>query len=120
MNIKELRMKTGLTQTKFGELFRIPMRTIQNWENGTNKPPEWAIYLLEIAVTQYLGGNDMTTTHKEAKAKITYDARANQFLVEIFGECVSNGYTNYYVDNVAEYTKIVDTFRRLGYILVTE
>lgn len=55
---KELRAKTGLTQTKFGELFHIPLRTIQNWENGTRKPPEWAVYLLEIAVNVYLEKNN--------------------------------------------------------------
>lgn len=54
---KELRAKTGLTQTKFGELFHIPLRTIQNWESGTRKPPEWAVYLLEIAVNVYLEKN---------------------------------------------------------------
>lgn len=56
--VKELRAKTGLTQTKFGELFHIPLRTIQNWENGTRKPPEWAVYLLEIAVNVYLEKNN--------------------------------------------------------------
>ncbi len=33
MRIKELRKQTGLTQTQFGALFEIPMRTIQEWES---------------------------------------------------------------------------------------
>ena len=35
--LKELRLATGLTQTELGELMKIPMRTIQNWENGERK-----------------------------------------------------------------------------------
>lgn len=57
MTVKELRAKTGLTQTKFGELFHIPLRTIQNWENEKRRPPGWAVYLLEIAVNAYLEKN---------------------------------------------------------------
>lgn len=45
MTIKELRAATGMSQKAFGEYFGIPHRTIQNWEGGQNKCPE---YLLEL------------------------------------------------------------------------
>ena len=38
-SIKELRASTGMTQTEFGNYLNIPMRTIQNWEGGTEKLP---------------------------------------------------------------------------------
>ena len=50
--VKELRKKTGLSQTAFGEKYGIPMRTIQNWENGVNDPPDYLIGLLERAVRE--------------------------------------------------------------------
>ncbi len=47
MKIKELRKQTGLTQTQFGALFGIPMRTIQEWESENRKPPEYIINMIE-------------------------------------------------------------------------
>lgn len=50
--IRELRLITGLTQTKFGELYDIPMRTIQNWELGVTTPPPYVVNLLRRAVKE--------------------------------------------------------------------
>ncbi len=47
MRIKELRKRTGYTQTQFGALFGIPMRTIQDWELGYRTPPEYVINMIE-------------------------------------------------------------------------
>ena len=47
MTIKEMRTQTGLTQQGFGDLLKIPRRTIQEWENGRRKPPEYIIDLIE-------------------------------------------------------------------------
>lgn len=49
---KEIRSITGLSQKKFGDLYRIPLRTIQNWEQGTNEAPEYVLLLLERAVRE--------------------------------------------------------------------
>lgn len=48
MNIKELRKITGLSQKKFSEKFKIPVRTIQNWESGTNPAPVYTERLIEM------------------------------------------------------------------------
>lgn len=48
--IKALRKMTGLSQTAFGKKYGIPMRTIQNWENGTNEAPEYVVGMLEQIV----------------------------------------------------------------------
>ena len=47
MTVKELRTKTGLSQQKFGDYFKIPLRTIQNWETGKNKCNDYIVELLE-------------------------------------------------------------------------
>ena len=45
--IKQLRAQTGLSQQKFGMLFKISAINIANWEQGTTKPPEYVIYMLQ-------------------------------------------------------------------------
>lgn len=52
MTIKEIRTLTGLSQTKFGNLYGIPLRTIQDWEAGARKPPEYVVTLLERVVKE--------------------------------------------------------------------
>ncbi len=47
MTIQELRLKTGLSQSKFAEYFEIPLRTVQEWEQGRRKPPDYIPKLLE-------------------------------------------------------------------------
>lgn len=45
MTFKELRKTSGMNKTEFAKYFNIPYRTIQNWELGERKCPE---YLLEL------------------------------------------------------------------------
>ena len=46
MNIKELRLATGMTQTAFAKYFEIPLRTVQDWEAEKRKPPEYLVKLM--------------------------------------------------------------------------
>ena len=52
MNIKEIRFISGLSQQAFSEKYKIPKRTIENWEGGKRNPPEYVILLLERAVKE--------------------------------------------------------------------
>lgn len=47
MTIREMRLRMGDTQSEFAARYNIPFRTIQNWETGIRKPPEYTIDLLE-------------------------------------------------------------------------
>lgn len=47
MDIKKTRKKLHMTQTQFGLLFGIPMRTIQEWELGRRNPPDYVINMME-------------------------------------------------------------------------
>ncbi|NBH15373.1 helix-turn-helix domain-containing protein [Lachnospiraceae bacterium] len=47
MTIQELRYKTNLSQKQFSEYFEIPIRTVQEWEQGRRKPPDYISKLLE-------------------------------------------------------------------------
>lgn len=52
--MKELRAKTGMSRREFYETFGVPERTLQNWEEGKRKPPEYVVKLLKMAVEKYL------------------------------------------------------------------
>lgn len=47
MTFKELREQSKMTRSQFGEYFEIPYRTIQNWEIGERKCPEYLLNLME-------------------------------------------------------------------------
>ena len=46
MTILELRQKTGLSQSKFAKRFHLNVRTVQQWEQGTRKTPDYVIWLI--------------------------------------------------------------------------
>lgn len=52
MEIKELRMLSGLSQQAFSDKYKIPKRSIENWDSGKRTPPEYVISLLERAVKE--------------------------------------------------------------------
>lgn len=47
MNIKELRERAGMTRSEFVKYFGIPYRTIQDWELGNRKCPQYLLELME-------------------------------------------------------------------------
>ena len=50
MTIKEIRATTGLSQTKFGKMLNIPLRTIQDWEQGARQCPAYVQELIAYRV----------------------------------------------------------------------
>lgn len=47
MKIKELRTKTGLSQSKFAAFIPMSVRTLQDWEQGKRTPPDYVVSLIE-------------------------------------------------------------------------
>ena len=47
MTSKDLRQRSGMTQKEFAEYFEIPKRTIEDWDRGARKCPEYLIALME-------------------------------------------------------------------------
>lgn len=41
MDIRKMRAALGLTFKTFSELYSVPSRTVQDWEYGKNKTPEY-------------------------------------------------------------------------------
>lgn len=50
MTISEIRSASGLSRSAFARKYAIPIRTLENWESGTNVCPEYTRRLLEDAV----------------------------------------------------------------------
>lgn len=50
MEIKEIRSRLGLSLRAFGERYKIPLRTLENWEGGQRTPPDYVLDLLESKV----------------------------------------------------------------------
>lgn len=49
-DVLSIRKLSGLTRKEFGEKFKIPYRTLQNWELGEREAPEYLVNLLKLAV----------------------------------------------------------------------
>ena len=50
-NVKEIRKKTGFSQSKFAALLGVNVRTLQNWEQGHRHPTGPAKVLLKLVQT---------------------------------------------------------------------
>lgn len=58
MTFKELRTQSGMTQKAFSEYFGIPKRTIENWERGENKCPQYLMDLMAYKLNNEKNGRD--------------------------------------------------------------
>lgn len=54
MDLREMRTQLGDTQSEFAARYNIPFRTVQNWETGLRKPPEYILKLLESRIREDL------------------------------------------------------------------
>lgn len=48
--IKALRESTGMNRKEFCEYFKIPYRTVTEWERGTRKMPDYVLRLLAYQI----------------------------------------------------------------------
>lgn len=80
MTFKDLRQHSGMTQKAFSEYFNIPKRTVENWEGGQNKCPEYLLSLMAYKLKKEgfvpVGYNmDGTICAEEAEAVKQYVER---------------------------------------------
>ena len=54
MGVKELRLQTGLSQSKFAKMFDVPVSTLKDWEQERRKPPVYVINMMRT-ILQYKG-----------------------------------------------------------------
>ena len=46
LNVKELRARTGLSQSKFAAKFHIQLGTLRTWEQGIRECPEHIFWMM--------------------------------------------------------------------------
>ena len=59
--IKKIRKKYNLTQKKLSDMTGIPMRTLQNWETGKRRCPEYTEKLIEYYVKRTIEESEAGT-----------------------------------------------------------
>lgn len=88
MIIKELRAQTGLSQSAFAKKYNIPLRTLQQWEQGRSAPPAYVVGMLQDRVQRPEGGaNDYAVQRSEGGANDYVvqrpDAGANDYVAAL-------------------------------------
>lgn len=58
--IKEIRETSGLSRAEFSRQYRIPLRTLENWEAGTRSCPEYLTKLLARVVDEDAGSETLS------------------------------------------------------------
>lgn len=89
MNVRELRTATGMTQKEFADYFDIPFRTLQNWEYGERKAPEYLLELIEYKLIKeglmlsHLEIYSLSTSIKVIPARLIPALRKSEFVKDM-------------------------------------
>lgn len=52
--IREVRQKKGLQIKEIADMLGAPYRTIQDWDSGARKPPEWIEKIIIEKIEKYV------------------------------------------------------------------
>ena len=74
MNIREARMKYGITQQQLSNITGIPKRSIENWETGSRKCPEY-VERLVLESLEWKFGTDYKAVLEEIAEMIESDVK---------------------------------------------
>lgn len=117
-SIRELRDSMGLSQSCFARMYNIPLSTLQKWEQGSSKPPEYVLELLARQIP-YSNKDLVQIEGKECifyydpEAKIVLDKYGNQIRVNADLSNVKKVNLPVYLRDMFEsYYEIVSRFER--------
>lgn len=90
MNIKEARIKYNLTQQQLANMTGIPKRSIENWETGSRKCPEY-VERMVVEALEWRFGPDYKRVLDEIQEMIesdleTLDGDAKRYAENVLGE----------------------------------
>lgn len=54
MGVRELRLQTGLSQSKFANMFDVPIATLKDWEQERRNPPVYVVNMMRT-ILEYKG-----------------------------------------------------------------
>ena len=117
--IRELRMKTGLTQKAFADLFDIPVSTLRKWEQGEASPAPYVVNLLARALPGFnpslrkIEGEDGAKYWYDEMTGTVSDTRGNTIPVaEDLNKVKEPNLKLYISDLFARYYEIQEKFNR--------
>lgn len=121
--IKQIREKTGLSQSQFAKKYDIPLKTLQHWEIGTSTPTDYLVKLIENDVNnQFNNQSNLITIPGDNKKKKTmyyydeekktiYDKNGNCLTAKIDFDATSMHNLGIYLDFLFEdYYKAIASF----------
>lgn len=73
--IKEIRENTGMSRAEFSRVYNIPIRTLEDWEAGRRKCPEYVVSLLR------------RVTNEDTENIKAFKLYANNELMKELGAC---------------------------------
>lgn len=123
---KEFRKETQMSQKEFSEYYNIPLRTLQDWEQGRRNPSE---YILEMMKRIWYLERDKKEQYNNAYklkkgTKLTFLSgkdKGNVFILlsDLLPCARTEGcYRAKYEDETCECYIYVETLQELGYIVL--
>ena len=78
MIIQDFRKKLNMSQSEFAKKFRIPIRTLQDWEQGRRYPPVYVGYMIQriMDLEEFGGGARMNSKKNNVNDDITINKAA--------------------------------------------
>ncbi len=111
--IKEIRMKTGMTQKEFAQMYNIPLSTLRKWEQGESSPPAYVSEMIARAVPvmddslKEIRGKDGAKYYYDEIRKQVMDSKGNRI-------SISEGIEGVKEQNLKLYLKdLFDDFYRI-------
>lgn len=106
--IRAARKKAGLTQQQLAEHYGIALRTVEAWERGLRKPPEYALpLLLRCIELDFNHAEEPQTEHEEvlsAPKKLIFTDHIGKPLKEPVLSAVKRAYADGKVQNLGSDT----------------
>lgn len=88
MNIRELRIISGLTQQEFAKKFDIPVGTLRRWEYGESTPAKYIVNLIAAQIPKYephlqkFSNNKGDVYYFDESTKIVMDQQGTKIKIE--------------------------------------
>ena len=118
-NVKEIREATGLSQRDFAKMYKIPLSTLRNWEQGTNSPAPYVINLLARTLPSInpslkeINGKSGNSFYYDKNQNCVLDMHGNKIYVQEDLEEIKEHNLAIYIDDLFEnFYAIQEKFNR--------
>ena len=127
--IKELRIKTGLSQREFASKYGIPLSTLRKWEQGEAKPATYVVNLIadklhdnleyQITIDKAQAAKerirDLIVLQKDLESQFT----EKDYNVFVFGSYPTIRYNNESDVDIAVYSKDLELYKKMSFTIET-